>query len=180
MPSAASLRQCFCHTHFFPDDRTLGARALFPPRLPFLIKLVVARSPHKCMRTIDNFISEYVCTYVYIKHNVDHTLHEKMQHASAVDRAPFLCHRYSDETLYIVSYHTSLNMYGTVGPYLMTFYHLHKVAIINRTTPASLTLAETNVCTLHSSHSAAATHTTPSRSSLSSMTLAIPTHTTAG
>ena len=39
----------------------------------------------------------------------------------------------------------------------MTFYHLHKVAIINRTTPASLTLAETNVCTLHSSHSAAAT-----------------------
>ena len=76
--------------------------------------------------------------------------------------------------------HTSLNMCGTVGPYLMTFYHLHKVAIINRTTPASLTLAETNVCTLHSSHSAAATHTTPSRSSLSSMTLAIPTHTTAG
>ena len=39
----------------------------------------------------------------------------------------------------------------------MTFYHLHKVAKINRTTSASLTLAEANVYTLHSSQSAAAT-----------------------
>ena len=133
-----------------------------------------------CAPSITLFLN--MCVHMCISSTTSIIPYTKKCNMQLLSIAPLFTARYNcDETLYIYHNHTfSLNMCGTVGPYLMTFYHLHKVAIINRTTPASLTLAETNVCTLHSSHSAAATHTTPSRSSLSSMTLAIPTHTTAG